>query len=225
MDLLALARGPLLYLSLTIFFAGIAWRLYAIFRLGGKPNLSAARRTDTAASAVRTVFTRMMPHAGFRPSETLVTANPYVFHVGLAIVAFGFLPHIDFVKRLTGAWWPALPDWIVYVAAGATIVSLALSLLFRLTDPVLKLISGADDYITWAVTMLPLLTGMALIVDPSPAVHARAAVVYPIPLAVHLLSLELLLVWFPFGKLMHALLFIPGRAQLGAFNARRGVPS
>jgi hypothetical protein len=36
---------------------------------------------------------------------------------------------------------------------------------------------------------------------------------------------ELLLVWFPFGKLMHAILFIPGRAQLGMFNERRGVRS
>jgi len=45
----------------------------------------------------------------------------------------------------------------------------------------------------------------------------------PVRLAVHLLSLELLLVWFPFGKLMHAFLVFPARAQLGRFFARRGV--
>ena len=60
---------------------------------------------------------------------------------------------------------------------------------------------------------------------PDPRVHAREAVVYPGPLAIHLLSVELLLVWFPFGKLMHAILFIPGRAQLGMLNERRGVRS
>jgi nitrate reductase gamma subunit len=225
MDWLALARGPLLFLSLAIFVAGIAWRLVGIIRLGAKPSLAAPRNTAIASAAARTVFARMLPRPGFHPSATLATINPYIYHLGLAVVAFGYLPHIDFVKRLTGAGWPALPDWLVYLAAGATIVSLAIALLFRLTDPVLKLISRADDYVTWILTMLPLLTGMAVILEPSSAVHARETTAYPATLAIHLLSVELLLVWFPFGKLMHALLFIPGRAQLGAFNARRGVPS
>jgi len=225
MDWLALARGPLLFLSLAIFVAGIAWRLVGIIRLGAKPSLAAPRNTAIASAAARTVFARMLPRPGFHPSATLATINPYIYHLGLAVVAFGYLPHIDFVKRLTGAGWPALPAWLVYLAAGSTIVSLAIALLFRLTDPVLKLISRADDYVTWIITMLPLLTGMAVILEPSSAVHARETIVYPATLAIHLLSVELLLVWFPFGKLMHALLFIPGRAQLGAFNARRGVPS
>jgi nitrate reductase gamma subunit len=104
----------------------------------------------------------------------------------------------------------------MYLAAGATIVSLCIALLFRLTDPVLKLISSAGDYAAWVVTMLPLLTGMALIAEPAGGSD-------PVRLALHLLSLELLLAWFPFGKLMHAILFVPGRAQIGAFLARRGV--
>ena len=199
--------------------------MYGIYRFGAKPSLAAPRSTAIASAAVRNVFARMLPRRGFQPSATLATINPYVYHLGLAIVAFGYLPHIDFVKRLTGAGWPALPDWLVVLAAGVTIVSLSIALLFRLTDPVLKLISRADDHVTWIVTMLPLLTGMAVILEPSLAVQAREAVAYPVPLAIHLLSVELLLVWFPFGKLMHAILFIPGRAQLGMFNARRGVRS
>ncbi len=225
MDLLQLARGPLLYFALTVFFFGIAWRLYGIWRFGAKPALSAPRAADTASAGIRTVFSRMLPRKGFHPSATLATINPYVYHIGLAIVAFGYLPHIDFVKRLTGLSWPALPDWVMYVSAGATIVSLGIALLYRLTDPVLRLISGADDYITWIVTMLPLLTGMAVILEPSAAVHSRAGVAYSVPLALHLMSLELLLAWFPFGKLMHAFLVVPGRFQLGAFLGRRGVSS
>src|SRR5712691_8211306 len=136
MDLLQLARGPLLYFALTVFFFGIAWRLSGLWRFGTKRSLAAPRSTDTTSAGIRTVFSRMLPRKGFHPSATLVTINPYIYHVGLAIVAFGYLPHIDFVKRLTGAWWPALPDWLVYVAAGATIVSLVIALMFRLTDPV-----------------------------------------------------------------------------------------
>ena len=97
--------------------------------------------------------------------------------------------------------------------------------MFRLTDPVLKKISGVDDTITWVVTFLPLFTGMAVIGEPSAAILSRDHVVYGGLLAVHLLSLELLLVWFPFGKLMHAFLVLPGRMQLATFFGRRGVRS
>ena len=44
-----------------------------------------------------------------------------------------------------------------------------------------------------------------------------------VPLAVHLLSVELLLAWFPFGKLMHGFLAVPARMQLAHFLGRRGV--
>ena len=48
-------------------------------------------------------------------------------------------------------------------------------------------------------------------------------VLYEGPLAVHLLSLELLLVWFPMGKLMHAVLFAFSRGATGARFSHRGV--
>jgi len=60
---------------------------------------------------------------------------------------------------LSGTGWPALPGWVVYLAAGVTIVSLCIALLYRLTDPVLRLISRAGDYLAWILTMLPMLTG------------------------------------------------------------------
>lgn len=213
MELLEFARGPLWYGAVSVFVIGIAWRLLGLWRLGAKPVLSAPR---SDATGIATVFTRMLPRAGFHPSATLATVNPYVYHLGLAVVVFGYAPHIEFVARLTGASWPALPDWAIYVSAGATIVSLLIALMFRLTNPVLRLISGAGDYFAWLVTMLPLVTGMVLITgDPRSADPGR--------LALHLMSLELLLAWFPFGKLMHAVLVAPARAQLGRFFARRGV--
>src|SRR3990167_9350412 len=104
----------------------------------------------------------MVPRGGFHPSATLVTVNPYVFHIGLAVVFLGYAPHIAFIRRLSGLSWPAFPDMAMYLAASATIMSLLLALMFRLTDPVLARISKADDWITWTVTFLPFLTGMAV---------------------------------------------------------------
>ena len=224
MDLLDWARGPLLYAALTVFVLGAAWRFYALYRLPVTPVAAPQRKSFGRSDALRAALARMWHRKGFRASATLVTFNPYVFHIGLVLVFFGYAPHIAFIRRLTGLSWPALPDMMMYVAAAATIMSLLLALMFRLTDPVLKKISRADDMLTWLFTMLPLITGMAVVGEPSSALLAHANAVYRDPLAIHLLSLELLLAWFPFGKLMHAFLVLPARMQLATFLGRRGVP-
>jgi nitrate reductase gamma subunit len=224
MDMLDWARGPLLKTALFVFVVGVIWRLFALWRLPDSSAGSApARQAFGTADALQASLSRMVAHRGFHSSATLVTINPYVFHIGLALVFFGYAPHIAFIRRLTGLGWPALPDMAMYIAAAATIVSLLMALVFRLTDPVLKKISRADDMLTWAVTMLPLMTGMAVVGEPSSALLAHVSPIYRGPLAVHLLSLELLLVWFPFGKLMHAFLVFPNRMRLARFFGRRGV--
>lgn len=225
MDLLDWARGPLLAVAVIVFVVGVAWRWLALRRLPAPAAVAPARHAFSTSQAVAAALTRFRPRKGFGNSATLVTFNPYVFHVGLALIFLGYAPHIDFVRRYTGIGWPALPDAVMYLAAGATIISLLLALMFRLTDPVLRRISRADDIITWAVTMLPVMTGMAVVGDPSSVILARDEVLYRGPLAVHLLSVELFLVWFPFGKLMHAFLVFPGRMQLATFLGRRGVRS
>ena len=223
MDMLDWARGPVLYAALTVFVLGVAWRFFALSRLPTTPAIAPARKEFSRADALRVALTRMWPRKGLRGSATLVTFNPYVFHIGLALVFLGYAPHIAFIRRLTGLGWPALPDMVMYLSAAATIVSLLIALMFRLTDPVLKKISSADDMVTCLVTMLPLITGMAVVGEPSSSILAHKVVLYRDPLAIHLFSLELLLVWFPFGKLMHAFPFLPGRMQLATFLGRRGV--
>ncbi|WP_298435955.1 hypothetical protein [Ottowia sp.] len=225
MDLLDWARGPLLTLALTVFVVGVAWRLWALWRLPAPHALDTrARRHFGMGAALGMALTRTVPKGGFHPSATLVTFNPYLFHIGLALIFFGYAPHIAFVHRLTGLHWPALPDWVMYLAAGVTIVSMLVALAFRITDPVLRKISRMDDWISWTVTFLPVLTGMAVVGEPSSQILARGLhTVYREPLAIHLLTVELLLIWFPFGKLMHAFLVVPSRMQLAMFFGRRGV--
>ena len=216
----SLGTRPLAHDSHHRFCGGCGMAAFSLWRLPASRPVVRPHRANRLAPLMhsRPALSRMIPHPGFHPSATLVTFNPYVFHIGLALVFFGYAPHIAFVHRVTGLSWPALPDMVMYLAAGATIVSLLLALLFRLTDPVLRKISTADDCVTWTVTMLPLVTGMAVIGDPSATILARDHAIYRGPLAVHLLTLELLLIWFPFGKLMHAFLFLPGRMQLATFS-------
>jgi nitrate reductase gamma subunit len=223
LHLLEFARGPALWFSLLVLVAGSAWRIIAICRLGTRPDLSEPRGTRRFAGAMRGIFGRMIQRKEFRRRGKLGALNGYFYHLGLAVIAFGYLPHILFVRRLTGLAWPALPEWVVYLAVGPTIVALLMVLYERLVDPVLRLLSGRDDYFSWFVVFLPLLTGMGAVSDWSLQPAAGGAPLYALPLAIHLLSVELLLLWLPFGKLAHAFLVFLSRGVTGIALARKGA--
>ncbi len=225
MTLLEFARGPGLYASLAVFVAGTLWRLAAILRRPALPDLSPAREgaPSKLAGALHANVRAMWPRPAFQHGTLAATLNGYAFHVGLALVVFGYAPHIAFVERVTGLSWPALPDAVMYLAASVTIVALLIALMMRIFDPVRRGISTADDAISWTLTFLPMFTGMAVASEPSSVILARQDVVYAGPLAVHLISLELLLLWFPFGKLMHSVLFALSRGASGVRLSHRGV--
>jgi nitrate reductase gamma subunit len=225
MDLLDVARGPALAFAIVVFVVGTLWRLLGVLRLQRQHDLWPPRAgaPGPARAALGAVVRGMWPRREFGQAAMVTTFNGYVFHIGLALTVFGYAPHIAFVRRLTGLGWPALPDATMYFASGVTMVALLLALWQRIADPVRRLISSPDDYISWTLTFLPIFTGMAVLGTPSEAILARDHVVYRTPLAIHLLSLELLLIWFPFGKLMHAVLFWFSRGATGLRFARRGV--
>ena len=147
-----------------------------------------------------------------------------MFHIGLALVFLGYAPHIAFVRRLTGVGWPALPDAVMYLAAGVTIVSLLLALVVAPDRP-----GAQDDLERRRLDQLDrrLPAHLHRHGGDERALRRRSwratMCSTAAPLAVHLLTLELLLIWFPFGKLMHAVLFAFSRGATGMRFSHRGV--
>jgi nitrate reductase gamma subunit len=174
------------------------------------------------APALRAIVSRMWHHRTFREATLVGTLNAYGYHIGLAIVFLGFVPHIAFIRRITGLAWPAVSGWLFAFAAAAVLIGLVYALVARLTSPVLRLLSSFDDYASWIVTMLPMITGMALLSLPLGATYPPVPL-DPIPVAVHLMSVELLLVVLPFSKLSHAFLVFVSRGVTGARFARKGA--
>lgn len=217
MDLLDFARGPALTFALAVFVFGSVWRLAGVLLLPRLRDRSPAREGAPAplAGALRVIVRRMWPRAEFVQRTLFVTVNSYVFHIGLAIVVFGLAPHILFFRNLLGVHWPALPSNLVLGVGVLTLAALVAALARRLTHPVQRLLSHAGDYISWAVTALPVLSGLLA------TTHLGAR--YETLLALHVLSVCALLVWFPFGKLMHALLFVFSRGATGVRFSHRGV--
>ncbi len=110
MTLLEFARGPALAFALAVFVIGVELR--APVRRAGlprRPDLSPAREgaPSALAAAWHANLRAMWPRTAFAPSTHFITLNGYAFHVGLALIFFGYAPHIAFIRRVTGLSWPA----------------------------------------------------------------------------------------------------------------------
>ena len=111
-ELLLWARGPGLTIATIIMVGGTLVRLLEIFLMGRKANLAAARGSETAGG-LGTVFRRSIPDAGtFKRSAFTIIAG-YIFHIGLFIVIFLFVPHILLFKSTLGLSWPGIPSNMV----------------------------------------------------------------------------------------------------------------
>jgi len=217
MELLDFARGPALQFALAVFVLGILWRLVSLFLLPRTKDRSAPKPGARPAflAATREIIRRTAPDKAFGKHSLFALVNGYVFHAGLFIVIIGFAPHIVFFRDLLGISWPSLPNNVIYAAGVITIASMMVALVRRFLNPVQRLISTLDDYFSWLVTFLPVLTGLLA--------NSHLWVRYETLLAIHILSVELFLIWLPFGKLMHLALVFVTRSQIGTHLAHRGA--
>jgi nitrate reductase gamma subunit len=214
-ELLQWVRGPGLNIAVGIFLLGVIWRLVEVYSLGRKPDLSAPRHA-AGASGLHTVFRRSLPPPGMMKRSPVSYIGGYVFHIGLAVIVFFYAPHIKLIDSLIGISWPALPSQVVDLVTVITLVAMLVMLVDRITKPVKRYLSGFDDYFSWAVTFLPVLTGYMAV--------KHVLLPYTTMLALHILSVELLLVVLPFTKLFHAFALFGSRWYNGKVNAHKGVP-
>jgi nitrate reductase gamma subunit len=216
MDFLLWVRGPALEWALAIFVLGVFLRFLEIFLLGRAPN-SAEPRGGEMGPGMRTVFRRFLADTGTFKRSTFNVVVGYIWHIGFLVALFLFVPHIELFASATGLSWPGLPNPVVDSVAAVTIVALIASLIHRVRHPVMRHISTFQDYLVWTVTFLPLITGYL-------AYH-RLVNPYPLILGIHILTVELFLIVFPFTKLMHALTAFVARWFNGATFGRKGIES
>jgi hypothetical protein len=217
MTLLEFARGPAFQASVLILIGGMTWRLAAILLLRRRPQFAAPRHGLPAriGGGAATILTRFVPRRAFWPRIAASVALSAVFHLGLAVIIFGGAPHILLIHQFTGLSWPSLPKGVIVLVSGVTLASMIALLLRRISHPVLRLLSTADDYLSWLLVFLPVLTGVLL--------SGETVAGYETLLALHILSAELMIVWLPFGKLMHAGLVFAGRGLMGMNFSRKGA--
>jgi len=215
MTLLDFARGPALEWSLIILVCGVLWRVTGAMLLMRTKDLSQPRRKSALRDGLVTIATRSLPEHQFEKKIRFQHFSGYAWHLALFISVLFFAPHVFFFKSVLGFGWPHLPNAIILATAAIALAILLALLIRRASHPVQRLISNADDYISIVIVIIPLVTGILA--------FAHIGARYETLLALHLLSVEALFIWFPFGKLMHTALMFPARFQAGAACGRRGV--
>jgi len=216
MDFLLFVKGPLFSIAVAIFAFGILIRLFEIFALGRSHNYAAARGNEVIPG-LKTVYRRFNPDPGTFKRSTFDVVVGTLWHVGFVVALLLFIPHIELIKSTVGVSWPGLPNPVVDAVTAITLLGLVAVLIHRFTQPVKRFLSTPQDYLIWAVTFLPVLTGYL-------AYH-RLINPYPLALGLHILAAEVFLIVLPFTKLTHIFTAFVARYYNGAIFGRKGIQS
>jgi nitrate reductase gamma subunit len=209
---LEFVEGPLWYFSATVFVVGVLLRLVDVFRQPSKKDLAQARRSGLPG-AMRAIVTRSWTAEGFSRGATFHLVAGYMFHIGLFVLLLFAAPHVKFIEeRILGFGWTPAPYWVFIVASQFAFAGLILLWLRRLMHPVMRKISTFDDHAAAILIFVVMLTGCLALLQSHDSLRA-----------IHMLTVCLLLLYFPFSRLMHAFTFMVSRGYTGAAMARKGV--
>lgn len=207
-----LVDGVFWYIAVAVFLIGIAWRLFSVFRHGLRNDLAEPRGSATSG-ALRTNFSRFLPRPELSGKISVHVIAGYLFHVGLFMLLVFAAPHIRFAQtHVLGFGWPAMPYWAFIVFSQLAFAGLILLWLHRVLHPVTRLISRTDDHIAAVLVFVVMFTGCMALFESYTGLRVT-----------HRFTVELLMVYFPFSGLMHAILFVPSRSFTGAFFGTRGI--
>ncbi|MCU7939195.1 MAG: hypothetical protein KZQ64_00195 [gamma proteobacterium symbiont of Bathyaustriella thionipta] len=219
-DFLLWTRGDAFNIAIGIFIVGVVIRLLEILLLGRKADYSEPRGSELQAEwkgGLKTMLIRSVADKGTFKRAPFVIIVGYIWHIAFLIVLLFFVPHIELINATLGLKWPGLATPLVDAFAIVAMAGMLAMLWHRMIHPVMKFLSTFEDYLVWLVTFIPLITGYI-------AFH-RMIGPYPLALGLHILSVEILLVVFPFTKLMHAITLFLARWYTGAMMGRKGIES
>jgi len=204
--------GPLWYFSASVFLIGVVWRILAIFLRGAGSELSPVRRPGFPG-AVEAILRRFLPRREMVGRTRVHVLAGYLFHLGLFALLFFAAPHVEFLsERVLGFGWTPMPHWAFILASELAFAGLLILWLHRVMHPVTRLLSDADDHIAAILVFVVMLSGCLALLRSFESLRLT-----------HLFLAEMLLLYFPFSRLMHAFTFLISRGYTGADYGRHGV--
>lgn len=219
-DILEFARGPFFQVAWLVFLAGMAYRLVRVIALGWKADKVPAKGSKVTGIAMS--FAKGILIWPFIPwVKNTFNRNPIMylagglFHLGLFVVVFLGTAHMLAWKSLLGFGWPTLPLPIVDWFAAGTIVAMIALLINRIVNPVLRLLTGPAEWLNWLVVFVPMVTGYMM-------TH-HLWFEYHMLFALHMLAVDVLLIWIPMSRISHFVFYFFSKAIHGADFGKRAV--
>lgn len=207
-------RGTGLQIATAVFVIGMVYRMLHIFMLGRKKSLAEARGSEWSGG-FRTMWKRSFVTTKLSARGNFTVIAGLIFHLGFFVTFLFLSQHIDLIRAVLGFGWPAMPRGVIDIAAVLSIGAMIALLVHRFIDPVKRMLSDFQDYLTWTLSFLPLLTGFMLL--------REIGFEYITLLTLHIASVELLLVIAPFTKLAHMFSTFIARWYNGAVNGFKGI--
>lgn len=212
MSFLELVEGPLFTIAWITFLLGTFWRIFGIIRIGRKKDLSTPKGS-AAVGFIRGNLRHFVPRGIFAKRTMVHIIGGYGFHIGLFVLVFFGAYHIDFLnERILGFSWPALPRWGFILTAEIAFAGLIVLWVRRISDPVMRLLSDKDDHIGSWLTFAMMLSGCFALQES-----------HDILRALHMGTVDIWLLYFPFSRLVHGFTFILSRGNSGATYGRKGM--
>ncbi len=211
MSALQFIEGPLFYFAAAVFLLGAFWRVFGIIKIGRKKDISPPKGS-AVGGFIKGNLRHFVPRGLFARRTWLHVLGGYSFHLGLFVLFFFGAFHIKFIDQYLGLSWQALPRWGFLIAAEIAFAGLIVLWVRRISDPVMRLITHKSDHIGTWLTFLVMLTGCFALQQSHDMLKL-----------VHMLFVDIWLIYFPFGRLMHAFTFFLSRGNSGATYGRKGI--
>lgn len=203
----SLVAGPLAWAAFILFFGGIVFRLVQLLVQVNKSEKFIFTYMSWKYS-LRSILRWITPFGTtnwrLRPALTMVT---FIFHLCLVITPIFVLGHIVLLDEAWGWSWWSLPAAVADTMTVLVIASCVFFLVRRLSQPEVKYVTDASDYILLIIVAAPFITGFL-------AYHQWVSVRWMTIL--HMLSGEVMLVAIPFTRLSHMIFSVFTRSYMGS---------
>ena len=212
--------GPLALISFAVFFVGIIARIvwyvkgldWRLDRVAYTEKLG-----DGIKGAVKSLFYWLLPLNRTTAKHPIFMAVTYLFHICLVAAPIFLLAHVVLIEESWNISWISIPDQAADYMTLTVIGAGIFFLIRRLTDPNVRFLTTASDYIVLTIAIAPFITGYI-------AYHQlELGAGYKSWLIIHILCGEIMLIAIPFTKLSHFVLSFCSRIQIGMdYGIKRG---
>lgn len=191
--------GPLVWVAFGIFIGGCAWRLWRLVRLAQRKERFIFSFFSLRYS-LRSMVRWMTPFGTTSMrNNPVMTSVAFAFHISLLLAPVFLLAHIVLVEESWGVSWWALPDSIADLMTLMVISACIFFSIRRLTQPEVRYVTSASDFVILAIVAAPFITGIYCSFNlPG----------YQIMVIAHILSGEIMLAAIPLTRLIH-MVFAP----------------